>query len=405
MKNNQCRLGRSAAKVAARSGFTLVELLVVVGLLLLLAVMTASAVNLSINNDKVRGGARQVQSYLAGARDRAIYSKQPRGVRFLLDSTNNRTVSSMVYILPTDPWTQGVIRLERNGSGGPVTVVRGFDNDPNLSFVYPTGWKDLYNRHLLTDGARIRIPADGGIWYTITNTQALANSSDPGVGAANYVAPRLYLTTPYAEAANNPDTTSLTAFLDGGPTTYQLELPPSVMPNQEPVVLPKGAVIHLDRCSTVRGAVNHLEQADANTYAFNRGDRLPSSWKRTPSVTTPDAPSGDPSGFDYTNQMDVMFSPRGIVIGPAAQRGIIHLYIGDQKDADRDRIYWSNPSSYPTVSAPEYGVWTDPSSNGYERGDKVILTIFTRTGAVSTHSVFSNTDPFKFAETGEVAGK
>ena len=103
--------------------------------------------------------------------------------------------------------------------------------------------------------------------------------------------------------------------------------------------------------------------------------------------------------------MDVMFSPRGVVIGPAAQKGIIHLYIADQKDADRDRTYWSSPSSYPTASAPEYGVWTDPSSNGYERGDKVILSIFTRTGAVSTHSVFSNTDPFRFAETGEVTGK
>ena len=37
---------------------------------------------------------------------------------------------------------------------------------------------------------------------------------------------------------------------------------------------------------------------------------------------------------------NVMFSPRGVVIGTAAQRGIIHFYIADQKDADRDRAYW-----------------------------------------------------------------
>ena len=385
-----------------RAGFTMVELLIVVGLLLLLAALTVSAVNLSINNDKVRAGARQVQSYLAGARDRAIYSKEPRGVRFLLDPTNNRTVSSMVFIAPTEPWTQGRIQLERldvdndgiaDNTGGPAVVVRGFDNAAGGSFAYPTGWKDLYDNGLLTNGSRIRIPADGGNWYTIT-TELLqaANATIP---------PRLHLTTSYADSPRNSDGTAVNAFVDGGPATYVLELPPSVMPNQEPVLMPKGSVIHLDRCTTVLGSFNNLEQFDAATSASGRGDKLPSSWQKYPSNATPP----DPSGFDYTSRMDIMFSPRGVVIGPAAQRGIIHLYIADQKDADRDRIYWSNPSSYPTSSAPEYGVWTDPSSNGYERGDKVILSVFTRTGAVSTHSVFSNSDPFRFAETGEVAGK
>ena len=373
-----------------RSGFTLVELLIVVGLLLLLAVMTASAVNLSMSNDKVRGGARQVQSYLAGARDRAIFSKQPRGVRFLLDPTNNRTVSSMTFIAPTDPWILGKIRLERLNPGDPTaTVVRGFDVTGG-NFVDPTGWQDLVNRGLLYNGSRIRIPANGN-WYTVT-TELMQSGSDP----------KLHLTTPYSDPPLvNDGNDPLAAINDV--SGYILELPPSVMPNQEPVLMPKGSVIHLDRCTN---PIN-LEQADSANPGGGRGDRLPSSWIRPfdwKNLPKSD-PNWDPSGFVYTSQMDVMFSPRGVVIGPAAQKGIIHLYIADQKDADRDRTYWSSPSSYPTASAPEYGVWTDPSSNGYERGDKVILSIFTRTGAVSTHSVFSNTDPFRFAETGEVAGK
>jgi prepilin-type N-terminal cleavage/methylation domain-containing protein len=383
------------AATRRRGGFTLVELLIVVGLLLLLAVMTASAVNLSVNNDKVRGGARQVQSFLAGARDRAIYSKQPRGVRFLVDPTNNRTVSSMTFIAPTEPWTQGRIRLERQTAGDAFAiVVRGFDASSTGDFDYPTMWQDLSNRRLLYAGSRIRIPADNGNWYTVSSFV-----TDPGSGD-----PKLILSTHYSDAPNRNDPNDpLAAFLEGGPSTYQLELPPSVLPNQEPVLLPKGAVVHLDRCTTVRGTINNLEQTAAGSYARLRGDKLPSAWKHYPSSN-----STETSGFDYTTQMDVMFSPRGVVIGPAAQNGIIHLYIGDQKDADRDRAYWSNPSSYPTSSAPEYGIWTDSSSNGYERGDKVILTIFTRTGAISTHSVFNSTtdaDPFRFAETGEVAGK
>jgi hypothetical protein len=96
-----------------------------------------------------------------------------------------------------------------------------------------------------------------------------------------------------------------------------------------------------------------------------------------------------------------MFSARGVVTGSAAQRGIIHFYIGEQKDADRDRLtYWSS-TTYPTQSTWEYGTGPD----GNVRGDKVILSLFTRTGAVSSHPVFTNADPFKFAETGQVAGK
>jgi prepilin-type N-terminal cleavage/methylation domain-containing protein len=376
----------------SKGGFTLVELLVVVSILLLLAAMTATAINLTVSGDKVRAGARQVQSYLAGARDRAIYSKAPRGVRFLLDPTNNRTVSSMVFIGPTDPWPLGVIQIERLdldgdgiADGSAPLVVRGFDNNPtDYRAKSPTDWYNLYLQGLLTNGSRIKIPnEETGQWYTVTTD--LLKTTDP----------RLHLTTAYQGPGQvNQNSSALEAFAqNSGPLSYLLELPPTVLPNQEVTLMPKGTVIHLDRCS------NNFEQVDSSTPASGRGNKLPDYWKFAPS------PSLDPSGFDYTSRLDVMFSPRGVIIGTAAQRGIIHFYIGDQKDADRDRLYWSSPSSYPTVSAPEYGVWADPTANGYERGDKIILSLFTRTGAISTHPLFSNSDPFRFAETGEVAGK
>ncbi len=399
---------------SSRSGFTLIELLVVVGLLLLLAAITASAINLTINNDKARAGARQVQSYLAGARDRAIYANSPRGVRFLLDPTNNRTVSSMIYIQQTDPWSQGTIELERldvnvendgvadqyNATtmpNPPAVIVRGFDNDPSNPYAVPTNWHDLYNQGLLYNGARIKIPSDStGTWYTVT-TELLHNASQPGfVGA--YYPPRLHLTTSYAISPTNTlNGAAVPAFITGGPQTYLLELPPSVLPNADPVLMPKGAVVHLDRCTST----GNLEQASAGSPP-SRADKLPSAWKQYPSVTQAFTGAVDPTGFDYTTQMDVLFSPRGVVIGPAAQRGIIHLYIGLQKDADRDRLVYWNTGTYPTASAPEYGTLTGDT---YERGDKVVLSLFTRTGAVSTHSISSNADPFQFAETGEVAGK
>lgn len=386
----------------ARAGFTLVELMMVIGLLLLIAVMTAGAINTTISGDKVRGGARQVQSYLAGARDRAIYSKENRGVRFLLDSTNNRTVSSMVYIKQTEDWKQGTIEIDwftLPGFPARAIAVRGFDNTSGGSgYTNPTGWKGLYDQGLLRDGLRIRIPNDNtGEWYTINTSQMQftidGNSSSPP--------PVLLLTVPYSKTPTDTSDTSdyEPAYQPGeGPTTYLLELPPSLLPNQEPVLLPTGSVIHLDRCST------DFEQFDATTPAAGRGNKLPDAWRKFRDPPTP-IPNVETSGFDYTSQMDVMFSPRGVVVGPSAQNGIIHFYICDQKDADLDTQYWLTTSSYPTSSAPEYGSWGSATiSPNHERGDKVILTLFTRTGAVSVHPVHPS-DRFKFAETGEVAGK
>lgn len=376
--------------VDRRRAFTLIELVIVIGILLLLAVITVSTINLSVNGDRVRAGARQVQSYLAGARDRAIYAKAPRGVRFLLDPTNNRTVSSLVFIQQTPSYTSGVVQLERldlnndndaddyPGVQNPQAfILRGFDNNTSNTFMEPTNWVDLYQQGLLASGARVRIPAGSGLWYTVTTELlAYANSSYP---------PRLHLTTAYTGPTSAATGNQVPV---SGYVTYELELPPSVLPNADPVQLPKGVVVHLDRCTSFQ----NLE------VPANRGDRLPSFWMRSPSVVQGLTGASDPSGFDYTSQLDIMFSPRGVVTGFAAHRGIVHLYVGEQKDADHDRLVsWASG----VASAPEY----DAASDGYQRGDKFSVSIFTRTGAISVHPIYPNGDSFRYAETGEVAGK
>lgn len=388
---------------ASRRGFTLLELLMVVGIFLLLAVITTTVLRLSQNNDKVRTAARQVQSLLEGARDRAIYSKQPRGVRFLIDPTNRRTVSSMVYVQPTPPTSMGMIQLERldadndgvaDGSLGgvqnvPAMVVRGFDFDPvnTNDASNPTHWKELFDKGILLDGAQIRIPNNKSGQLFAISTALLKNATAQGV--SSYYPPRLLLTTPWLDAPTVLNPAIVSAFAQtGGPRTYHLELGESILPNSDIVPFPKGTVIHLDRSTS---PIN-LEQINSATPPA-RGDKLPSSWKTFPTVL------GDPTNFDYSSTMSIMFSPRGIVTGPSSSKGLIHLYIADQKDADRDSlVYWNNVSNYPTASTSEYGT----SADGYSRGDKAILTVSTRTGRISTHSVASVPgDPFKFAETGD----
>lgn len=345
-------------------GFTLLELLIAVSILLILLAITATAIRVNSDADRVRGGARTLQSYMLGAKDRAIYAQAPRGVRFLRDGTNDRTVTSMVYVEPTEPWTGQVRVLPMNtavswdSATNPMRRVR--IGDPNQI----PNWTQLNSRGLLTPGLRIRIPANSrGTWYVV---QAVS------VGGSNQ---DLLLTT----EIRNP--TSTGELLEQA----EIELPPSVMQNAEPVPLPRGVVIDLDRCSANPSATN------------GAGARLPPAWRVGPPVGT--------SSFSYTNRMDLMFSPRGSITGLAAAAGVIHFYLTDQTAADLtlNAGFGANPAApLPAGIEPSTGV-----------PDKLLVSVFTRTGNVVVSPVNATDanadgiadDPFFYSERGEVAGK
>ncbi|MFK7777971.1 MAG: prepilin-type N-terminal cleavage/methylation domain-containing protein [Gimesia sp.] len=351
-----------ASSKIGRSGFTLVELLVVISIMAILAVMTVTSINFALSSDLTRGASRQVQSYLAGARDRAIYAKEPRGVRFLLAPNPNNelhppnptAVTAMVYIAPSPDWNQGLIRLERIDASSPsdgivdtVLHVRGGGTD----------WRFLYERGQLIDGARIKIPGDArGSWYTID----LANSpiSEPDPVTPGSPLPNEYdlnadevlrLTTAYRDPGTS-ESTEVVAFAPGsGPSNYLLELPPVILSGEEPTLLPSGTGIDLDR-------------------SF-----LPSSWKFTGVSDGPDGQPGKsgvnddgsggaddageylwPGTDDYrqnSSQLDLMFSPRGSISGSEAGGGKIHFVIDTLENIQ--------------------STWK--SGIGYSEGDRVIV--------------------------------
>jgi prepilin-type N-terminal cleavage/methylation domain-containing protein len=334
-----------------RRAFTLIELLVVISIFVTLIVITASMVRLSLDGDKVRNGARQIQSFLMGARDRAIYAKTPVGVRFIKekDPINDRIVRSMTYIQPGELWSDGLIELGRDGAGN-VTLVNE---------KFGTNWQNLIDRNQFPTDIRIRIPkGGGGRWYRATQLSPT----------------QLRLSTPFqipAEtAASNP-----VAFSENrsGVSTYDLQLDPAPIPGQKPVTLPSDVVINLDRSSR---ALDNL-----NTPG-NRGSTLPDIWRNT-SVTPP----------KYRDNLDIMFSPSGTVVGDLAATGLLHLYVGTKKAADLDQLAW------------QAGATAD-AEDAESRGDKLIVSVATRTGATSTHPISSLTnDRLLYAETGEGASK
>ena len=403
VSSGRCTKRASVAGVF-RSGFTLIELLVVVTVMLILIVMTVQAVDFAFTQERLKAGARQVQSALSGARDRAIFAakKNPnarRGIRFLTDENEPRLVTSMIYIgVPDEYWHRGQIRLERvddvapfgtadviidiNGDGVPdqtaVKIVRGdagcgwytlkergllgLFEDKNLNGVLDAGEDQNGNGLLDIDPARIEIPADSGIWYPV-----LTHRLTP----VNQI---LELATPYQGLTTTLDN-EVIAFQGTGPSTYKLELQARVLPEAQPILLPETVCIDLD------------------------GSLVPSLWRPAP---------GSPQNARYSSHMDILFSPRGVVTGPVAAMGLMQLYVAERKDVQKTIDLLARPpvnsdSAGPLVPGQnqfredvnENGILDsgeDINGNGLldeasPIGQQAMVSIFTLTGKVSSYPI------------------
>lgn len=396
------------------AGFTIIELLIVIAILLLLTTFTILSVDFAFESERVRSGARQVQSALEGARDRAIKSRQPRGIRFLLDDDpdNGRVVSSMVYVGAAEPWTRGQITLLRRDLNFDGVVDAGADSDKVWMIRGEgTSWNMLKRRGFLginedrngngvldptedlngnggldVETPRIKIPGDrNGTWYHV-NTALL--------GVVPGVPDLLLLTRPYRDPGTTPPS-EVVAFEGTGINTYILELPPRVLADAEPIILPQGVVIDLD------------------------ASLVPSSWRPTSGGYT----------RRYSNRMDLMFTPRGTVLGDAAGAGLLHFYITRREDVTTATTLANRPAvnrgSRPRVPADglfaaiNSANWT--GSEAPKIGDRSLVSVFSATGKVASHpldvtDLFNNStgaagadgyvdDPFLFAERGEVSSK
>lgn len=267
-----------------RSGFTLVELLVVTGILLILAGLSVGVISVALEGDRIPSSARQVQSFLEGARDRAIFAQENRGVRFIRSETRDDEIVSMMYI----------------GSAGESTGKAQVDYVehpmmPGTFFYVLTqesgqSWTDLYNRELLVKGARIQF---GTLWYSIHD--------DTFDDAANYIelpsamsGPRIKLSRDWIGPAD-PDPMDPLVGLDD--QAYTLELAPVPLPDEEVVSLPRGVVIDVDE------------------------SQLPLLWKSDPDV-----------------RLEVLFSPHGTVTGSVASAGLLHFLVADTRDTELARV-------------------------------------------------------------------
>ena len=128
--------------------------------------------------------------------------------------------------------------------------------------------------------------------------------------------------------------------------------------------------------------------------------------------------------------MDVLFTPRGTVVGDCASLGMIHLHFADAGDVVRwKQINGRSSTEYRPLSIDNTAMVPadipgTPGTTVVTR-DRILVALATRTGNATVHHVdVTNTaaqpmaastytidltriadDPFRFAETGEVANK
>lgn len=239
---------------ATRSAFTLIEMLVAITIMLIVFSMTAGVVSLAINTDRIPSSARTVQAGLLGARDRALRAgsaaaldENPRrGIRFVPNPNHGDAISSLLYIGNQDDWRVGTVDV----SGG-SKAISGSD------------WGQLQNSNLDIRNCRIKIPdSTTGLWYRLNSP---AGTTPP------YPLPT-DLTRNYL-GATDPN------------TSYRLQLPSSILPNEQPLPLDGNVVINLAR------------------------SRVPANWDR-----------------------EILFTPEGNIYGPLSAQGPLYLYLSTLDD-------------------------------------------------------------------------
>lgn len=480
---------RSATR---RSGFTLIELLVAISIILIITSITIVSVNFSFAKDRVKGAARTIQSYFAGARDRAIYAAKSDtqnrnkrlGVRLIAKDGFPTLADRMVYVESLPDETRGgvtwhffnpnftnsidaylqsspassstkyvllrgiaawrplttyyvgdVVFPRPGGPTGvyyrctaatPPTSLPGYTNygvtndnshEPTWptaagSFVVdsnnnsglggsitwtlvndaqPTYWNSLYQKSLIAPGTVVSIGSSGQTYRLATINSTLFQT--------------LISNEEMLVSVEGPSVPSLGSAINSPVPTYAIQLPAVPMANQEPRIIGTNAVIDLSL------------------------SRTPFSW--------PDGVGG------FRQQLDLLFDPSGVITGPEAAKGQVELVLADIQDSivggpwQSGKTYtidnWVIPSkgnngfvylcttagtaggaepSWPTTFGATVTdgsvTWTAALFPTAAKNDRRIVKIATRTGAVTFHPVNETgsplfTDPFKFAETGEVA--
>ncbi|HLJ10991.1 MAG TPA: prepilin-type N-terminal cleavage/methylation domain-containing protein [Planctomycetaceae bacterium] len=332
-----------------RRGFTLIEILIVIVILLILAGM-AVAVLSGRNTDKMRSAARVAQSAFLGAKDRALHAKDLRGVRLIRDPNYTDPVTGTLTLVTGFVYLQP-LPLQSTGN------LQGQTGLNNFAVTRPNYPASNDATGLMVSGAQAQTwfaQDQGGIWPAST-VQIRIPSGLSGAPGQWYQLARLNNAAPYWGVFNNGNLNlTLQSPFQGGqqPTindsnaidsnstlaSCDILLGNDILPFHQPISLSSGIVIDLKYCSVGVQSLAGL------------------NWNPLPTVPP---------------YIDIMFSPRGAVTGPVVAQGPLHFFLRDIQDATAG----VNPLAVGQQGTPNADL---------NKGERMILTVFPQTGLVQT---------------------
>jgi len=92
-----------------RRGFTMIELIVVMAIILILATLAVALLPRFFEQQKATKGAGMLQGWLLLAKQRALRDRAPTGLRLDVDANNPTQVTSLHFIQQPDDYTGGML--------------------------------------------------------------------------------------------------------------------------------------------------------------------------------------------------------------------------------------------------------------------------------------------------------
>lgn len=331
-------MGAARHTPGRRAGFTLIEMLVAMTVIVVLAAIAIAVVPSAMDNDRTTDAAATVRQHLMIAKARATRENNGRGIRFIVTTDPNTPAKTNAA------WSTEMQYIEAAPTIVPNPYGLTGPTDPYVEFDHTTATAPVCKM--------VNVPAGSEVLTVIQNDLGanwFPKLYCPVLGPDAFGrTQRFEIIGISAGAAANTWTLSLfnypTTLMGGGTTqrVYRFAIEPRSRPllGEPNITLPKNVCVDLEAS--------------------------------VPSVRVVDLPNGTKVQTDY----EVMFAPNGQVLDPDSS-GQIHLWMRDYTKYPTNPARVIAPGPPPTYDVPAF----------QQGGEQQLVSIKAKTGALGVFPV------------------